>query len=365
LFVTLHQYNKLRRQTPFEKTTTMTEENGTKKKDESLPESLTASTESLASTSVEDLEAGTEKQKGRSEDSPTPDKTVDEKTTSDAGSSSRQPSSNSDSDQAGRQQPTLRSASTGAAVTSMPGAFAIDNPLTDDTIRESIVSANQPQETTSQLQEESIAVGIQIIPVVVAEAVVEAPKASRDSKTSSMKRVAVLLVAILAIIVVVLSVILSKRRSTNTTEGIDLELRRSDMIAFLGQLSPPEVFDPTHPDASVDRIAALDWIVEEDGLQLPIPGSSSSSGGGGSGDDGDDGAAQTLLERYALALLYFSTNGDGWELKNNFLSPFDLCTWNSAYTIKLGDSVNVNITLESQGAICNDDGQFTQFRMCA
>jgi hypothetical protein len=245
----------------------------------------------------------------------------------------------------------------------MPGAFAIDNPIRDSFI--AALPEAPPTTATSQFQER-VTAGIQTVPVVVAQRVEEAPKEQKGKKATKIQGyVAVVLVAILAIIVVVLSAILSKRRSTNTTDGIDLELRRSDMIAFLGQLSPPEVFDPTHPDASVDRIAALDWIVEEDGLQLPIPGSSSSSGGGGSGDDGDDGAAQTLLERYALALLYFSTNGDGWELKNNFLSPFDLCTWNSAYTIKLGDSVNVNITLESQGAICNDDGQFTQFRMCA
>jgi len=313
-----------------------------------------------ASTSEGDLEAGTsiDVEKGKNEDSPTEDKTTKKKPASDAPSSSS-PSSRQTSSNAGSSDQAGRSGSTGAAVTSMPGAFAVDNPLADDPIRESFIATLPEASPTTAAS--PFAAGIQTVPVVVAEAVEQTPtKESKAKKTTEIQGyVAVVLVAILAIVVVVLSVILSKRRSANTTKNIDLELRRSDMIAFLGELSPPEVFDPTHPDVSVDRIAALNWIVEEDGLQLPIPGSSSS---GGDGDEDDD-AAQTLLERYALALFYFATNGDGWELKNNFLSPFYHCSWNSAYTVGLGDSIDVTISTESQGIICNDDGQITQVRM--
>jgi hypothetical protein len=42
-----------------------------------------------------------------------------------------------------------------------------------------------------------------------------------------------------------------------------------------------------------------------------------------------------LLERYAMACLYFSTNGDTWTQETNFLSNASVCDWNGNW----GDSV--------------------------
>jgi hypothetical protein len=45
-----------------------------------------------------------------------------------------------------------------------------------------------------------------------------------------------------------------------------------------------------------------------------------------------------LLERYAMACLYFSTNGDTWNQETNFLSNTSVCDWNGNW----GDSVRCN-----------------------
>jgi hypothetical protein len=47
-----------------------------------------------------------------------------------------------------------------------------------------------------------------------------------------------------------------------------------------------------------------------------------------------------LLERYALAVLYFATSGEGWLDQRNFLSASSVCRWEKG----------------GRGVICNGDG---------
>jgi hypothetical protein len=55
----------------------------------------------------------------------------------------------------------------------------------------------------------------------------------------------------------------------------------------------------------------LNWLAFEDPAMLPIK----------------DTDASTLIERYALAVLYFSTGGPQWASSVNFLSNDSVCDW--------------------------------------
>jgi hypothetical protein len=36
-----------------------------------------------------------------------------------------------------------------------------------------------------------------------------------------------------------------------------------------------------------------------------------------------------MMERYAAAVFYYSTNGENWKEQYSFLSPESVCTWNA------------------------------------
>jgi hypothetical protein len=75
----------------------------------------------------------------------------------------------------------------------------------------------------------------------------------------------------------------------------------------LGPISGDEVWmDETSPQSQ-----ALNWLAFEDPAMLPIK----------------DTKASTLIERYALAVLYFSTGGPQWAGSVKFLSNYSVCDW--------------------------------------
>ena len=41
------------------------------------------------------------------------------------------------------------------------------------------------------------------------------------------------------------------------------------------------------------------------------------------------GVTKNVLQRYALAVLYYSTDGQNWKGDLNFLSESDVCAWNN------------------------------------
>jgi hypothetical protein len=75
----------------------------------------------------------------------------------------------------------------------------------------------------------------------------------------------------------------------------------------LGPISGDEVWmDETSPQSQ-----ALNWLAFEDPAMLPIK----------------DTKASSLIERYALAVLYFSTGGPQWAGSVKFLSNYSVCDW--------------------------------------
>ncbi|KAL3928491.1 MAG: hypothetical protein SGBAC_012629, partial [Bacillariaceae sp.] len=61
---------------------------------------------------------------------------------------------------------------------------------------------------------------------------------------------------------------------------------------------------------------AMDWLVETDSWKP---------------DEGDPDSDYLWLERYALASLYYSTDGDNWTVNTNWLSSNPVCNWASAH----------------------------------
>lgn len=128
------------------------------------------------------------------------------------------------------------------------------------------------------------------------------------------------------------------------------------MITFLGTVTEPEFFDPTHSKASPDRIAALQWIVEDDPLRLPIPNLTETN------EDGP--SSWKIRQRYVLALLYFSTNGNQWENDYNFLSTYDECRWTTAWTLPEGERFFTENDTNVKGAVCDQKGSVVRLLMC-
>ncbi len=255
---------------------------------------------------------------------------------------------------------------------SRPGAFAINNPLSGDPIVEQLQNQSSDTQTAADValvapptsfEPEKLAA--RPIQVVVATPVdLEANGSKCDSNTSIKKRlpndqrkglIAAGLVVLVGLIVV-LSIVLSKLKAPVEIKGNNVALfrRREDMIEFLGHFEP-EVFDPTHPNASADRISALKWIVEDDPMQLPIPGQSEI--------DADDASVVKLRQRFGLALFYFATNGDEWEDDYNFLSELDICKWSTSYGQKEGTMYGGD-QLVIKGILCDDEGKINKISMC-
>jgi hypothetical protein len=74
---------------------------------------------------------------------------------------------------------------------------------------------------------------------------------------------------------------------------------------------------------------ALEWMVTDE-FQLPVP----------------DIPKQfsRFIERYALAVFYFSTNGNSWRYDMMFLAPIDHCDWNSNFQTDGGDIITNGVT---------------------
>lgn len=276
--------------------------------------------------------------------------------------------------------------------TSIPGAFAINNPLFDDPIVESLQQQQQQQQTESQsspsddvsVPTASVTLKPQVSSTLTAEAMsitvadpVESTALSEANSNDSSNNPApdkrkiqvfvAAVVAIMVILVVVLAVPLAGPSNKNidndaskedsgssTIDNDSLLKRREDMIELFSVLTEPEAFDPSHPMASPDRIAALQWIVEEDSLRLPILDANETS---------VEDANWRLLQRYVLALFYFSTNGEQWTKDHNFLLGVDVCRWSSAWTV-VDHFYNHNDRVEIEGIVCNDAGRVTRILNC-
>ncbi|KAL7544471.1 hypothetical protein ACHAWF_007851, partial [Thalassiosira exigua] len=77
-------------------------------------------------------------------------------------------------------------------------------------------------------------------------------------------------------------------------------------------VSPVEAFQTLHTPQS----RALSWMAHEDVLRY---------------NPTNDHWIKKIVQRYALAVTYYSTNGPGWRHTLHFLSNLDECDWNRKY----------------------------------
>ena len=85
----------------------------------------------------------------------------------------------------------------------------------------------------------------------------------------------------------------------------------------------PIVVDPSDDlyDASTPRGRAFDWLVNEDGRRVCPGGTNDDYEDNDRRDDDDYGEGPSLIQRYALAVLYYSTSGDDWRSRSSKAPP--------------------------------------------
>ena len=172
----------------------------------------------------------------------------------------------------------------------------------------------------------------------------------------------------------------------------DYTERREAIIALLEPLYAEfeggvEVFDKSSPFKSDDRIKALEWLVKDNPMlpsqatatdenenennvsnvndTIVVSGETEIKNGNGNGNGNDqsakEDAAFRVRQRYVLAVLYMSTDGEGWDEQYYFLSYHDVCDWTS---IPISQDGKEEPDFNVKGAICNDKGGLENIIMC-
>ena len=108
--------------------------------------------------------------------------------------------------------------------------------------------------------------------------------------------------------------------------------------SFLEELLLKYFDTPLHSDA-------LTWLTDEDAWSPPEDSKTTVV-------TGPNGEAQSLwdallVERYALAVFYYETNGDGWSTNNRWLSDQSVCDW-----------------YNKKSPACNARGQIVDLGLC-
>lgn len=96
--------------------------------------------------------------------------------------------------------------------------------------------------------------------------------------------------------------------------------RHDELQKELGVVSMSDLTDMSTPQGT-----AFNWIVSLDEMQL-CPG--------------DD----RLIQRHVVVVLYFSTNGDGWNDKTSWLNPATECEWAGLTCNLVGEIVSVELS---------------------
>jgi hypothetical protein len=109
----------------------------------------------------------------------------------------------------------------------------------------------------------------------------------------------------------------------------DIELARN----FFTPLSGNEALW----DESSPQYKALWWIVHEDPAKLMMKI-----------QDENQSSSNMVVERYVMALFYFSTDGPNWFEQGNFLGNTSICAWRAQ---------------PGKGVQCNDEGSAVHLRM--
>lgn len=96
----------------------------------------------------------------------------------------------------------------------------------------------------------------------------------------------------------------------------DVTHRHQEFANFLSQFAYTDMGRMTTP--GTPQFKALHWLADEDAAELDVPASSSYED------------TVELMQRFILAVFYYSTNGESWTSQLKFLSDYDVCYWNES-----------------------------------
>merc|ERR1712151_763514 len=111
--------------------------------------------------------------------------------------------------------------------------------------------------------------------------------------------------------------------------NIEIKSRIESELISISNINQTEDL-PLSNDSSPQSMA-LKWIIDEDELKM----------------DAND---ENLVQRYVLALLYFSTSGNNWDSSFNWLSEYSECEWWDGITCTEDGKVEI-INLRSNGLL--------------
>lgn len=161
-----------------------------------------------------------------------------------------------------------------------------------------------------------------------------------SSNPSSAKRRKYLCVAGggLVLLAIVLGLALGLTGSSSSKEPAARKAQFDDVLSYLAQANISTTKDMRQSNSPQNK--AVTWLAEIDNRNLAIPTNGVSSAPG-----------YYFVTRYVLAVLYYSTAGEGWNQQLDWLSGKDLCNWNG---LKLIPSDSGTIPVYT-GAFCDLD----------
>ena len=134
-------------------------------------------------------------------------------------------------------------------------------------------------------------------------------------------------VTIVIAVLVVLTQDTSLERSSSKVDLPSLSNRRSGIIDHL--INAGISTESLLTTSGTPQNKALEWLVTDE-FRIPIPDTPKKF--------------SRFVERYVLAVLYFSTNGDRWIYDMMFLAPVDHCNWHTDLLTRDGSIHKFGIT---------------------
>ena len=92
-------------------------------------------------------------------------------------------------------------------------------------------------------------------------------------------------------------------------------------------------------DMTRPQYLAAVWIADYDALAYEVPYTHL------------DNTYVNFVQRYALAVMYFSLSGNGWVNQNSFLDKIHVCGWYSIDTLNDGDELAIGVSCNEQGEV--------------
>lgn len=118
-----------------------------------------------------------------------------------------------------------------------------------------------------------------------------------------------------------------------------------DLIQLIGDTIVGERGEAAWEDPTTPQYAALSWMARDDLYTIRVLEKESTQN-----------QHNLLVERYALTVLYFASNGpSSWKLSLDFLEPTDVCDWNIGGHSRSGtQQEGAAITTTIMGVYCNN-----------